>query len=716
MENRFHPVIARPQGRSNPEQMTGSSRTLRVLAMTLLLFCASLPAAAQVPGDACATAQQYKVNAGPETLGVVHMMVCEGGTWKSIVSSNAAGEVTQIGNQICANNDYLKYDGTKFICTPGTGGAALSGILAATGGNSINSGDHAQVWNWQLTTADKDAFTFTENIASTATGNSSILKAATLGTSTATPFMITNLGAANSFVVNDETGDADTTPFVIAADGNVGIGTASPESKLHLAENLPAPGIATMRINNTANQSSSAIVFEESNQGDNFTIRYNTDSAMLGGNENYLEFLANGVTPVMILDRGNPVYGVGVGTPIGYPPAAKLEVRNSGTEDILNLYDSATEVLTVLDGGNVGIRETSPVYSLEIASNVEDGIIITQAAATDNQNPFIEMRRSKGTVAAPVLVDLDTKLGELAANGYNGSSYLNAALIAAVVDGTVTSGAADMPTRLEFNVQADGAGAWMGDGASVPELVIKSTGNIGIGTATPAHKLTVSGDFADDGILIENIRATDLDSGNLDFRRARGTSATPLVPTSGDELAHITFQGYAGGGTYTTAADIIATLDGTSSGGGDMPGLLTFRTRADGAGSISTRMVIDNSGSVGIGVSTPPSKFVVAPPASAAVAGGGTITADACGTIKQITSTGNVTTNTTNTFTAPTASYAGCCMTVINVDTADTITLDANTLFKTIGGANQALGPSDAVEVCSNGTNWYQIGAVSANQ
>ena len=55
-------------------------------------------------------------------------------------------------------------------------------------------------------------------------------------------------------------------------------------------------------------------------------------------------------------------------------------------------------------------------------------------------------------------------------------------------------------------------------------------------------------------------------------------------------------------------------------------------------------------------------------------------------------------------------------VTIINVDTADTITLDANTLFKTIGGANQALDPSDAVLVCSNGTNWYQIGAVSANQ
>lgn len=584
MENRFHPVIARPQDRSNPEQMTGSPRTLRVLAMTLLLFCASLPAAAQVPGDACATAQQYKVNGGPETLGLVHMMVCEGGTWKSIVSSNAAGEVTKIGNQTCANGDFFKYDGTKLICTTG-GGAALSGLTAAIADNSINNGNWNQVWNWQLA-AGEIGFTFGENTASAGgSANQYILAAKTLATSTATPFMITNLGAAASFRVNDETGDADTTPFVIAADGNVGIGTSTVDanSKLHIYADTP--GVPTELRLETGNNDAQ-IVFEENAQGNNATIRYNGN---VGGSNNWLEFWSSS-TLSMSLDRDTP-YGVGIGVAEAYHPTAKLEVRNSGTEDILNLYDSATEVLTILDGGNVGI-----------------------------------------------------------------------------------------------------------------------------GTATPSHKLTVSGDFVDDGILIENIRNTDLDSGNLDFRRARGTPGAQLVPQSGDELAHITFQGYDGAGGHIMAADIIATLDGASSGGSDMPGMLTFRTRPDGGGSITTRMVIKNDGDVGIGTTSPASKFVVAPPASAAVAGGGTITADACGTIKQITSTGNVTTNTTNTFTAPTASYAGCCMIVINVDTADTITLDANTLFKTIGGANQALGPSDAVEVCSNGTAWYQIGAVSANQ
>jgi len=119
------------------------------------------------------------------------------------------------------------------------------------------------------------------------------------------------------------------------------------------------------------------------------------------------------------------------------------------------------------------------------------------------------------------------------------------------------------------------------------------------------------------------------------------------------------------------------------------------------------RIRIGGSGTVAAG------PLYAVPPATETVAGGAVITANACGTIKPIQSTGSVTTSTANTFTATTV--AGCCMDVINVDAADTITLDANGAFKTVGGANQALGPDDSVRVCSNGTNWYQMGAVSAN-
>lgn len=67
-------------------------------------------------------------------------------------------------------------------------------------------------------------------------------------------------------------------------------------------------------------------------------------------------------------------------------PDGKLEVRNSGIEDILNLYDDTTNVLSVLDGGdlnvdsntfyvdassdNIGIGTTSPGGGTTTGSNV----------------------------------------------------------------------------------------------------------------------------------------------------------------------------------------------------------------------------------------------------------------------------------------------------------------------------------------------------------
>jgi len=43
---------------------------------------------------------------------------------------------------------------------------------------------------------------------------------------------VENTGSGNSFIVGDEAND--TSPFVIDASGNVGIGTAAPNSKLHV--------------------------------------------------------------------------------------------------------------------------------------------------------------------------------------------------------------------------------------------------------------------------------------------------------------------------------------------------------------------------------------------------------------------------------------------------------------------------------------------------
>ena len=106
--------------------------------------------------------------------------------------------------------------------------------------------------------------------------------------------------------------------------------------------------------------------------------------------------------------------------------------------------------------------------------------------------------------------------------------------------------------------------------------------------------------------------------------------------------------------------------------------------------------------------------LIVTPPAVQTIAAGNTITANACGTIKMITSAGAVTTDTSNTFTAPASSNSGCCMDVVNVG-SNNITLDNNANFFSSGGADVVLGEADSCRVCSSGVIWYQIGATGDN-
>ncbi|KKS82055.1 MAG: hypothetical protein UV57_C0037G0016 [Parcubacteria group bacterium GW2011_GWD2_43_10] len=136
----------------------------------------------------------------------------------------------------------------------GGGSSVLSDITAAIADHTIASGNNAQTWNWALTTAAKTAFTFGENSASTGgAGSQFILKAATLATSTATPFVVTNLGAADSFRVNDETGDGDTSPFIIDNAGLVGIGTTTPGALLDLGTAGSTAGVVRLAGSGSGN-------------------------------------------------------------------------------------------------------------------------------------------------------------------------------------------------------------------------------------------------------------------------------------------------------------------------------------------------------------------------------------------------------------------------------------------------------------------------------
>jgi hypothetical protein len=137
-------------------------------------------------------------------------------------------------------------------------------------------------------------------------------------------------------------------------------------------------------------------------------------------------------------------------------------------------------------------------------------------------------------------------------------------------------------------------------------FVIDASGNVGIGTASPAQILSIysstgatiiaEGDSTTFNILSRS--SSDTTSAAVVFRKARGTSASRTTITTGDFLANIIGAGFDGTGN-TIAGSIVIGSEGTVSTG-VVPGNLIFNT-ANSSGTLTERMRINSAGNVGIG-------------------------------------------------------------------------------------------------------------------
>lgn len=118
-----------------------------------------------------------------------------------------------------------------------------------------------------------------------------------------------------------------------------------------------------------------------------------------------------------------------------------------------------------------------------------------------------------------------------------------------------------------------------------------------------------------------------------------------------------------------------------------------------------------NGSTVAVTTMTVSARLLAPSPSAETIADGGTITADGCGGIKRVTAAGEVTTGTTNTFTAPGAVNTGCVMFVCNSG-ANTINLDDNANFQAAASGNVALTAEDCVTVGSDGAIWRQLAPI----
>jgi hypothetical protein len=258
----------------------------------------------------------------------------------------------------------------------------------------------------------------------------------------------------------------------ITSVGNVGIGATSPAAKLHIKNTVAEP---------------TGIIIENTNNAQNLNIDFWNNVGAVQARINYAEgagdfnFYPNtGAGEALTLKYGG---NVGIGS---ISPAYKLDVAGdiqarasdplvilqptSGTSaflqklstsngNFLRLYDG-TDYSMFWIGGNVGIGLTNPSYKLDVNGQTRS----TAFYAVNDRNQF-----ARGFIRLT--------------SATNNTSTLDIS-----VEDTITSiysnyfgGGADQPIRI-------GTYANLAN-----QLYLATSGNVGIGTATPLFKLDVNG-------------------------------------------------------------------------------------------------------------------------------------------------------------------------------------------------------------------------------
>ncbi|MGI4750165.1 MAG: tail fiber domain-containing protein [Janthinobacterium lividum] len=452
-----------------------------------------------------------------------------------------------IGTSTAANNERLHIDGTTGYI--GLGNIAPTQVLDITGnlkfsGSLMPNNDPGTAGYFLVSTgAGNTPIWFNASTyAWLATGNT--------GTTAGTNFIGTT--DAKDFVV--KTNNTEITRFT--SGGNVGIGTTTPSTKLHVfgANPLTLSGVVT-GTNTTADSlltitsglvrklplSTFAPTGSWSTTG-NAGTTYATN--FLGTTDNNgLHFRTNSIQRAVIDSLGN----MGVGS---------ANFNSSNPEKLL-VDASTTSSTNVISGkGTINSFLQLNIQNLSSGNNASSDVVASADNGTDAVN-YVDMginsSGNKGTFNFGAANDayLYNAGGSVGGNFYIGTST------SAKILGFLTGGTA----------------------ASNERMRIDGTGNVGIGTTAPAYKLDVSGSI--------NASTSLISQGSI-------------------------FPDYAVSNTGVLSPGII--LGGSTSG----EGISSKRTSGtnqygiDFYTSSNNRMTIMNGGNIGIGTTTPGYKLTVA--------------------------------------------------------------------------------------------------------
>jgi hypothetical protein len=307
--------------------------------------------------------------------------------------------------------------------------------------------------------------------------------------------------------------------FCDASVDRVGIGTASPTATLEVEQSATG-GVIAFKVDND-DTDKVAVSIEAANIDEN--VMDITADALT--TNKVINISADGLTTgsALYIDSDSSSTSTRnivniIQNNASASAAVALRVQQDSTADIINVFDGATEVLTILDGGNVGIGTTGPSTQLHVAGgdirldsshDIEFGGDATKILGDTTVLQFYCDSAERMRIDSSGNVGIGTSSPATTLNVESGVSAAGPATTGA----TQTSGTImrlDGPDSgiCDFGIEAGGKGIWIQSqnagtlGTNYPIRLNENGGAVGIGTATPGNRLTVVGDPGNDGYLV----------------------------------------------------------------------------------------------------------------------------------------------------------------------------------------------------------------------
>jgi hypothetical protein len=253
---------------------------------------------------------------------------------------------------------------------------------------------------------------------------------------------------------------------------------------------------------------------------------------------------------------------------------------NIGSSTITTTGAVGTGALTV--GGaftSQGIDDNADATAITIDSSERVGIGIVPDTTSNGKS--LQINRT-------LINDDDAGSLHISQNGYYNSAwkYVENGTAEKITFGT---GIITFDRATSNSGGADASLSWS------ESMRIDSSGNVGIGTTSPSAQLHISGTDTSDQVIIEN---TDTGGGSApDLVLFRNSSS----PADNDVIGRIDFRGDDDNGTARDYVTLFSTITDASTA--TPAGSFSIQTR--NGSSQTTRLIVDGSGNVGIGTTSP---------------------------------------------------------------------------------------------------------------